>query len=334
VSGSGAREARCSTTSTRRSRQKRSACGPKCRVRREKCPDRGRAKRVAALRVRVDHAKSCSHPDRTTLSASNVAVTRVRKQSHQAHFSGENDWKLGKSGQKKIGTKIIGPKFAENRCRLCRKLQKRNEIATGKANAAADADSEIEDRPRARPERARRVLLILNEAGIAFRTTIRISICVRTETTVCYMSDLFTFVLAPGQPSNGPPPDLGRACKAGHGGVHVAMRLCLRLIFLLLLLFGGVGAAPARGRGRRSSSRLEEDVRARRAANEANRRRRSLNADNGTSLPTTTDAHRRWSLPTNGAPQLYPSHQLMCRSGSVGEALPPWPVHLAEGITC
>jgi hypothetical protein len=91
-------------------------------VRREKCPDRGRAKRVAALRVRVDHAKSCSHPDRTTLSASNVAVTRVRKQSHQAHFSGENDWKLGKSGQKKIGTKIIGPKFAENRCRLCRKL--------------------------------------------------------------------------------------------------------------------------------------------------------------------------------------------------------------------
>jgi hypothetical protein len=150
-------------------------------VRREKCPDRGRAKRVAALRVRVDHAKSCSHPDRTTLSASNVAVTRVRKQSHQAHFSGENDWKLGKSGQKKIGTKIIGPKFAENRCRLCRKLQKRNEIATGKANAAADADSEIEDRPRARPERARRVLLILNEAGIAFRTTIRISICVRTK---------------------------------------------------------------------------------------------------------------------------------------------------------
>ena len=87
-----------------------------------------------------------------------MAVTRVRKQSHQAHFSGENDLKLGKSGQKKIGTKIIGPKSAENHCRLCRKLQKRNEIATGKANAAADADSEIEDRPRARPERARRVL--------------------------------------------------------------------------------------------------------------------------------------------------------------------------------
>ena len=124
VSGSGAREARCSTTSTRRSRQKRSACGPKCRVQEEKCPDRGRAKRVAALRVRVDRAKSGSHPDRITLLASNVAVTRVRKQSHQAHFSGENDWKLGKSGQKKIGTKIIGPKFAENPCRLCRKLQK------------------------------------------------------------------------------------------------------------------------------------------------------------------------------------------------------------------
>jgi hypothetical protein len=140
--------------------------------------------------------------------------------------------------------------------------------------------------------------------------------------------------VCPGAWSTYPPPDLRRAGKASHGGVHVAMRLCLRLIFLLLLLFGGVGAAPARGRGRRSSSRLEEDVRARRAANEANRRRRSLNADNGTSLPTTTDAHRRWSLPTNGAPQLYPSHQLMCRSGSVGEALPPWPVHLAEGITC
>ena len=44
-------------------------------------------------------------------------------------------WKLGKSGQKKIETKIIGLKFAENHCRLCRKLQKRNEIATGKANA-------------------------------------------------------------------------------------------------------------------------------------------------------------------------------------------------------
>ena len=95
VSGSGAREARCSTTSTRRSRQKRSACGPKCRVRREKCPDRGRAKRVAARQVRVDRAKSGSHPDRITLLASNVAVTRVRKQSHQAHFSGENDWKRG-----------------------------------------------------------------------------------------------------------------------------------------------------------------------------------------------------------------------------------------------
>src|SRR6056300_178959 len=122
ISGSGAREARLSTTSTRRSRQKRSACGPKCRVQRKKCPDRGRAKRVAALRVRVDRAKSDPHADRTTLSASNVAVTRVRKQSHQAHFSVENDWKLGKSGQKKIGTKIIGPKFAENRCRLCRKL--------------------------------------------------------------------------------------------------------------------------------------------------------------------------------------------------------------------
>ena len=128
-----------------------------------------RAKRVSV----ADRAQNAPHPDQITLLASNVAVTRVRKQSHQAHFSGENDWKLGKSGQKKIGTKIIGPKFAENRCRLCRKLQKRNEIATGKANAAADADSEIEDRPRARPERARRVLLILNEAGIAFRTTIR-----------------------------------------------------------------------------------------------------------------------------------------------------------------
>ena len=142
VSGSGAREARCSTTSTRRSRQKRSACGPKCRVQEKKCPDRGRAKRVAALRVRVDRAKSGSHPDRITLSASNVAVTRVRKQSHQAHFSGEKDWKLGKSGQKKIGTKIIGPKFAENHCRLCRKLQKRYESATGKANADGDGDAD------------------------------------------------------------------------------------------------------------------------------------------------------------------------------------------------
>src|SRR5210317_1232736 len=69
VSGSGAREARCSTTSTRRSRQKRSACGPKCRVRREKCPDQGRAKRVAALRVRVDRAKSDPHADQNVVSA-------------------------------------------------------------------------------------------------------------------------------------------------------------------------------------------------------------------------------------------------------------------------
>ena len=160
ASGSGAREARCSSTSTRRSRQKRSACGPKCRVRREKCPDRGRAKRVAALRVRVDHAKSCSHPDRTTLSTSNVAVTRVRKQSHQAHFSGENDWKLGKSGQKKIGTKIIGPKFAENPCRLCRKLQKRNEIATGKANADSTATGKASVITREVKEPVRTVLLI------------------------------------------------------------------------------------------------------------------------------------------------------------------------------
>jgi len=93
--------------------------------------------------------------DQTTLSASNVAVTRVRKQSHQAHFSGETDWKLGKSGQKKIETKLIGPKFAENRCRLCGKLPKRNEIATGKANANADADSrfEIEIQDEDRPER-------------------------------------------------------------------------------------------------------------------------------------------------------------------------------------
>ena len=42
-----AREARMSTTSTRRrSREKRSACGPKCRVQRNLCPDRERAKRV------------------------------------------------------------------------------------------------------------------------------------------------------------------------------------------------------------------------------------------------------------------------------------------------
>jgi hypothetical protein len=56
----------------------------------------------------------------------------------QAHFSGENDSKLGKSGQEKYATEIIGPDFAENHCRLCRKLQKRNELATGKAKAAAD----------------------------------------------------------------------------------------------------------------------------------------------------------------------------------------------------
>ena len=149
MSGSGAREARCSTTSTRRSRQKRSACGPKCRVQRKKCPDRGRAKRVAALRVRVDHAKSGPHPDRTTLLASNVAVTRVRKQSHQAHFSGENDLKLGKSGQKKIETKIIRPKFAENHCRLCRKCCRKG------TRSQPERRMQIEDRPERRGERVK-----------------------------------------------------------------------------------------------------------------------------------------------------------------------------------
>ena len=64
-----------------------------------------RAKRVSV----ADRAQNAPHPDQITLSASNVAVTRVRKQSHQAHFSGENDSKLRKSGQKKFATKIIGP---------------------------------------------------------------------------------------------------------------------------------------------------------------------------------------------------------------------------------
>jgi hypothetical protein len=64
-----------------------------------------RAKRVSV----AYRAQNAPHPDQITLLASNVAVTRVRKQSHQAHFSGENDSKLGKSGQKKIATKIIGP---------------------------------------------------------------------------------------------------------------------------------------------------------------------------------------------------------------------------------
>ena len=63
ISGSGAREARFSTTSTRRSCEQRSAYGPKCRVQRKKYPDRERAKRVSALRVRVDRAKSVPHPD-------------------------------------------------------------------------------------------------------------------------------------------------------------------------------------------------------------------------------------------------------------------------------
>ena len=65
-----------------------------------------REARVSTTSTHIYRAKSGPHPDRTTLLASNVAVTRVRKQSHQAHFSGENDWKLGKSGQKKIATKI------------------------------------------------------------------------------------------------------------------------------------------------------------------------------------------------------------------------------------
>ena len=120
----------------------------------------------------------------------------------------------------------------------------------------------------------------------------------------------------------GPPPDPD-AWPGLQGTSWWSVMLCLRLIFLLLLLFGGVGAAPARGCGRPSTSTREEDRRARRASNEANRRQRSSNADSGTSLPTTTAAPRRWSLPTNGAHQLNPNHQFMCRLCSVAETFPP-----------
>src|SRR6056300_641525 len=79
VSGSGAREARFSSTSTRTSREKWSASGPKCRVGRKKYPDRGRAKRVSAVRVRVHRAKSGPHPDQNVVSAEkNIRIGGAR----------------------------------------------------------------------------------------------------------------------------------------------------------------------------------------------------------------------------------------------------------------
>ena len=60
-------------------------------------PERRRAKRVSA----ADRAKIAPRTDQNVVCTSNVAVTRVRKQSHQAHFSGENASKLGHPDRKK-----------------------------------------------------------------------------------------------------------------------------------------------------------------------------------------------------------------------------------------
>src|SRR6056300_1704328 len=88
ISGSGAREARFSTTSTRRSREKRSAYGPKCRVGRKKYPDRERAKRVSAVRVRVDRAKSGPHPDQNVVSAEkNIRIGGARSAFQQYEYA-------------------------------------------------------------------------------------------------------------------------------------------------------------------------------------------------------------------------------------------------------